>query len=188
MNIFSKALSGLFVLLLVVGCVQKEEEHTKTDKDKGTNFSKAVAVINGTEGNDVSGTVTFTKAEEGISISAELSGLAEGKHGFHIHQYGDCTAADGTSAGGHYAPDGDKHGSPTEDNSHDGDLGNIIANEEGDATLDITSSDIVMNGPKSIIGRGVVVHSGEDDFTSQPSGAAGARVACGVIGVANSSQ
>lgn len=186
MKLFTKVLSGFFALVLIAGCVQKDEEiHTENDNDSSTDFANAVASIYPTDGNEVSGTVTFTQGSDGIDINAEISGLSEGEHGFHIHQYGDCTAADGTSAGGHYAPDGDPHGSPEDANSHDGDLGNITADAEGNASMSTSSSDIVMNGAKSIIGRAVVIHSGADDFTSQPSGAAGSRVACGVIGIAN---
>ena len=186
MKLFTKVLSGLFALLLVIGCVQKQQSD-ETDTNE-TNFTKAIAMIHPIQDNTVSGHVTFTKDSTGIRVEADVTGFgAVEKHGFHIHEYGDCSAQDGTSAGGHYAPDGSQHGEPGP-NSHDGDLGNLVSTEEGNATLDITSTDITLNGPKSIIGRGIIIHSGADDFTSQPSGAAGSRIACGVIGVANSGQ
>lgn len=154
-----------------------------------TDFSEAVAVIHPTKGNEASGHVTLSRTTEGIRVQAQISGLSEGLHGFHIHEFGDCRAADGTSAGGHYGPDeGSKHGAPDDPDSHDGDLGNIEADPDGNASLDIASDDITLNGPKSVIGRGIVIHGGEDDLESQPSGAAGPRLACGVIGIANTGE
>lgn len=187
MKLLNIKIIGLIVLLgFITGCAQEMEQEETTQE---TDFTEAVAVIHPTEGNDATGVVTFSETEDGINIQAEISGLEEGLHGFHIHEFGDCRAEDGTSAGGHYAPDeGSEHGAPTDSNSHDGDLGNIEADEEGTATIDITSEDITMNGPKSILGRGVVIHSGEDDYESQPAGDAGSRVACGVIGHANPDQ
>lgn len=187
MKLFTFKLTGIAVLLLLLaGCAEQANEDATTDVEPATDFTEAVAVIHPTEGNEVTGTVTLSMVENGVNIQADISGLSEGLHGFHIHQYGDCRAADGTSAGGHYAPDeGSEHGAPTDPNSHDGDLGNIEADADSNATLNITSQDITMNGAKSIMGRGIVIHSGEDDYESQPSGAAGSRVACGVIGIAN---
>lgn len=166
--------------------MEPHQRDTARQPEPATDFSEAVAVIYPTEGNDVSGHVTLSRAGDGIHVMAEISGLSEGPHGFHIHEFGDCRAADGTSAGGHYAPDeGSKHGAPDDADSHDGDFGNIEADADGEATLALTSDDITMNGPKSIIGRSIVIHGGEDDLESQPSGAAGPRLACGVIGIAN---
>ncbi len=147
-------------------------------------FTKASAVLHGTEGNNVRGVVMFIRNENGVKVVAHLEGLAPGEHGFHIHEFGDCSAQDGASAGGHFNPEGKKHGSPDTKERHIGDLGNIIADEGGSARYERLDSLLSLNGPDSIIGRGVVVHADADDFTSQPSGAAGARVACGTIGVA----
>jgi Cu-Zn family superoxide dismutase len=149
-----------------------------------TNVERAVAVLHPTEGNDVSGTVVFTRTAEGVRIEATVDGLAPGKHGFHIHELGDCTAPDGTSAGGHYNPDGHPHAGPDQEPRHMGDLGNLEADQTGHATYQRVDSYVTLNGPHSIVGRGMIVHAGEDDLTSQPTGAAGARLACGVIGVA----
>ncbi|MFH5830793.1 superoxide dismutase family protein [Halalkalibaculum sp. DA3122] len=181
----------IIVAFVIAGCAQPQQQESaeeETTTAPSTNFTKAVAVVHPTEGNEVSGTVTFEQTAEGVQVTAELSGLEEGRHGFHIHQYGDCTASDGTSAGGHYNPAGNDHGAPTQDDRHMGDMGNIVADSEGNATIDYTDSVIELNGPDSIIGRGIVVHGGEDDLESQPSGAAGPRIGCGVIGIANTSQ
>jgi len=130
----------------------------------------------------VSGQVVFTQQADGVHISATFSGLTPGNHGFHIHQFGDCSAADGTSAGGHFNPHATDHGSPDGEMRHAGDLGNVEADAEGNASIDRVDSHLTLDGAGSIIGRGLIVHAGEDDLVSQPTGAAGPRVACGVIG------
>lgn len=191
-----KYINPLLVIIVLVifgsGCQQKtERQMPSTSSDtSGTvikdqeKITKAVAELHGTKGNNVTGEITFTKESDGIRIVADISGLKPGKHGFHIHEYGDCTADDGSSAGGHFNPDNVNHGSPTDSVRHVGDLGNIEAGQDGNAHLEITDSLMSFSGPHSIIGRGVVVHDGEDDLTSQPAGNAGPRVACGVIGIA----
>ncbi|PWN05474.1 superoxide dismutase family protein [Rhodohalobacter mucosus] len=156
------------------------------EEEPETMIEKAVAVIYPTEGNDIEGMVTFTQTEDGVRVQATVSGLVEQSlHGFHIHQYGDCRASDGTSAAGHFNPMDMPHGSPTDDDRHVGDLGNLPTNEEGVAEIDYTDDVVELNGPNSILGRGVIVHAGQDDLETQPTGAAGARLGCGVIGVAN---
>ncbi len=165
---------------------EQETEVTTVALDQDQTFQdveKAIAVLHPTEGNNVSGTVTFTRNGSSITVEAELEGLTPGKHGFHIHEKGDCSAADATSAGGHFNPDGSDHGGPADEERHVGDLGNIEAGEDGNATLTLEDSVISFSGANSIIGRAVVVHAGEDDLTSQPTGDAGGRLACGVIGV-----
>lgn len=143
---------------------------------------KAVAVLRSTKGNDVRGRIMLTEDDGSVRITGRIRGLTPGKHGFHIHEFGDVRAADGTSAGGHYSPHGNKHGGPQDKEHHAGDLGNIVANEDGVAVVDKTSADFKLH---FVVGRAIVVHGGADDFESQPSGDAGARVAVGVIGIAN---
>lgn len=187
------------VLLFAFGCAQQEtqnqdmqpepqmeqEANQQMASSSPTDYSKAVAVIHPTEGNEASGTVTFTATNDGVQVQAEIEGIEEGNHGFHIHQYGDCTAPDGTSAGGHYNPEDTEHAGPDADPRHVGDMGNIEANAEGLASKDYVDSKITLNGPNSIIGHGVIIHAGEDDLESQPTGDAGARLGCGVIGIGN---
>lgn len=174
---------AIAVLIIIAACNQTEEfpEMAEDIPD----IQKAVAVLHPTAGNDVSGLVTFTKTNGGIKIVAEVEGLAPGDHGFHIHQFGDCSADDGTSAGGHFDPQNMPHAGPEDDERHAGDLGNITADSMGQAYYERVDSMITFHGENSIIGRGVIVHKGKDDLVSQPTGAAGARVACGVIGVAS---
>ncbi len=132
----------------------------------------------------VSGTIEFARDGDRIHVTGKITGLDPGKHGFHVHQFGDLTNREtGKSAGGHFNPTDQPHGRRDADERHVGDLGNITANEDGVAEVDITDDVIRLNGPHSIIGRALIVHAMEDQFT-QPTGDAGSRVAGGVIGVA----
>ena len=115
------------------------------------------------------------------SIKAEVLGLTPGNHGFHIHEIGDCSDPAGKSAGGHFNPAMTDHGGHGAAVRHVGDLGNLEADETGKALLEVTDKMVDFEGANSIIGRSVIVHEKEDDLTSQPTGAAGARVACGII-------
>jgi Cu-Zn family superoxide dismutase len=146
--------------------------------------TKAVAVLAPTQGNSVSGNITFSKAEGGVKVAGRITGLAPGKHGFHVHEFGDCSAADGASAGGHFNPTSEPHGAPQDKQRHAGDLGNIEADGSGAAAVDYVDSRLSFEGPSSVLGRGVIVHANPDDFKTQPTGNAGGRVSCGVVGVA----
>jgi superoxide dismutase, Cu-Zn family len=146
--------------------------------------TKAIAVLHSASGSNVTGTVTFTKTGDSVEIIADVSGLTPGKHGFHIHEFGDCSAADATSAGGHFNPTHKAHGGPDATEHHMGDLGNLEADSSGKAHLTWKDKDMTMSGPNSIVGHAVIVHTNADDLKSQPVGNAGGRLACGVIGVA----
>jgi len=146
-------------------------------------ISQAVAVLHSAQGHNIDGTVTFQKTSNGVRILATIKGLTPGKHGFHIHAFGDCSASDFTSAGGHYNPDGYPHAGPASKKRHMGDLGNVTADADGEGHFEASNDYVALDGSRSVIGRAVIVHAGEDDLTSQPSGDAGARVACGVIGI-----
>lgn len=186
MTLFRKLSVSLLLVFFAAGCAQQQSEDQSLEEElEEGNFTQAVAVVHPTEGNEVTGTVTFEDVEDGVRVEGEFEGLSSGMHGFHIHEYGDCSANDGTSAGGHYNPTDNEHGAPDDDERHMGDMGNLEVNEGGSATIDYVDSMIELNGSNSIMGRGVVVHGGEDDFESQPSGDAGPRVGCGVVGVAN---
>jgi superoxide dismutase, Cu-Zn family len=153
----------------------------------GPEAARAVAVLLPTKGSKVEGTVTFTRGEKGIRVQADVSGLAPGKHGFHIHEFGDSSSPDGMAAGGHFNPHKMEHGAPTAEKRHVGDLGNLEADSAGHATLDLVDPALSFSGSSSILGRGVVVHEKPDDF-GQPTGNAGGRVAVGVIGVAKDAK
>ncbi len=150
--------------------------------------TKAVALLHPTAGNSVEGRVAFTQAEDGVKVAVSLRGLTPGKHGFHIHEFGDCSAADGTSAGGHFNPAGEPHAGPGDAKRHMGDLGNVEADASGAVTHEYTDKRASLTGEHSILGRGVIVHAKADDMKTQPTGDAGARQACGVIGVVDPSK
>jgi superoxide dismutase, Cu-Zn family len=145
---------------------------------------KAVAVLHAASGSHVTGTVTFTKIDDGVRVVADVEGLTPGEHGFHIHEFGDCSAADATSAGGHFNPAKHPHAGPDAEMRHEGDLGNLIADASGKAHYGRVDKELKLAGEHSILGRSVIVHEKVDDFKTQPTGNAGARVACGVIGAA----
>jgi Cu-Zn family superoxide dismutase len=147
----------------------------------------AVAEISPTEGHDTAGTVEFSAEGDTVRLEGRITGLEPGAHGLHIHANGDCSAPDASSAGGHYSPDDDPHGSPRDlpDKHHVGDLGNIVAGEDGTADVVAEDPEMQLSGPESVIGKAVIVHEGRDDLESQPSGDAGARVGCGVIRMAS---
>ena len=175
------AATALGSLALYAGCAPQENIEIH---EHGESITQAVAVMSPTEGSEARGVVTFTLTDAGISVVADLVGLEPGPHGFHIHEFGDCSASDGTSAGGHFNPEGTEHAAPGDSPRHVGDLGNITADDAGVVHHEFADTHITFTGPNSIVGRGVIVHAGEDDLTSQPTGAAGARVACGVVGIA----
>lgn len=169
--------------LFVTGCASNaQDREVATTKPTGQKARPmAVAMLSPTQGNDVKGQVTFLEETQGVRVTANITGLTPGKHGFHIHEKGDCSASDATSAGGHWNPTGMKHGGPTSGEHHLGDLGNITANEEGVARFERVFPFLSFTGQNTFLGKAVIVHQGVDDLESQPSGDAGARVACGVI-------
>jgi Cu-Zn family superoxide dismutase len=145
----------------------------------------AVAVVHPLGENKVKGKVTFTQKEGGVEIVAELTGLTPGEHGFHVHEFGDCSMADGKCAGGHFNPTGAPHGGPDSAERHAGDLGNIKAGADGKATYKRLDKMVSLNGRNSVIGRSVIIHAKADDLKTQPSGDAGDRIGCGTIGIAD---
>jgi superoxide dismutase, Cu-Zn family len=142
----------------------------------------AVAVLEPTKGNSTTGTVTFTQKGDKVTVVAKVSGLSPGQHGFHIHEKGDCSSGDGMSAGGHFNPFGKPHGNPSAPDHHAGDMPMLEANSSSNAllTADLDVATIG-GGAADIVGKAVIVHKDPDDFTTQPTGNSGARVACGVI-------
>ncbi len=148
-------------------------------------FREAIAVISPASGSSCKGAVKFVQDGAMVKVIADLEGLApSSKHGFHIHEFGDCSAPDATSAGSHFDAEGTKHhGRPDESMKHSGDLGNVESDATGNAHYEITVQGISIAGEHApILGRGVIVHAKPDDF-GQPVGNAGGRIGCGVIGI-----
>ena len=158
------------LLLLVIAC---------TDKSK-----KAIAIIQPKSNSTITGKVTFNEKNGIVKMEATITNALEGNHAIHIHAEGDCSAPDGKSAGGHWNPTNQSHGKWEKQPFHIGDIGNIVIAADGKGTI-TRETDLWCIGcddeTKNIIGKAIIIHQGPDDFTSQPAGAAGARIGCGVI-------
>jgi superoxide dismutase, Cu-Zn family len=142
----------------------------------------ATATVAPTAGNTAKGMVTFTQKGDKVTVTAQLSGLTPGGHGFHVHEKGDCSAPDATSAGGHFNPTGKQHGDPTAPDHHAGDMPMLQADASGNASLTVDVAGLTIgSGGTDIVGKSVVIHKDADDFKTQPAGNSGPRLACGVI-------
>src|SRR4029078_7554738 len=142
--------------------------------------TKATAKLEPKSGSKVTGTITFTKSGDDVEVTGDIENLKPGKHGFHLHEKGDCSAADAASAGAHFNPTKQHHGGPMTAEHHTGDLGNIEADASGKAHIQWKGK-MSLSGADSIVGKSVVVHEKEDDLKTDPSGNSGARIACGGI-------
>jgi superoxide dismutase, Cu-Zn family len=174
-------LFGVALFLTGGSILVAQEGHVMHQK---LSVKRAIAVITAAKGGSVSGVVKFEEVEKGLHVVADLTGLKNGKHGFHIHEFGDISSGDGSSAGGHFNPMQMPHSMPTDKHRHAGDMGNITADENGNAHLDYIDPVMKLNGKYSIIGHAVIIHAGEDDFKTQPTGNSGAREGYGVVGIA----
>lgn len=176
-------LSHFAVMALFVAACDKEPAPTTPPADEPEAPGAAATVtIQGAEGTEVAGTLTLTPTEGGLKVAGKITGLPIGSHGFHIHETGDCSSPDFTSAGGHFNPTDVEHGALGPD-THYGDMGNIAADDIGEVAIDTVVPSVSLNSADTgnVIGRAVIIHAQADDLTSQPSGAAGARIGCGVI-------
>ncbi|WP_295842184.1 superoxide dismutase family protein [uncultured Xanthomonas sp.] len=145
---------------------------------------QAQAVLAPASGSLVSGKLSLVAAPGGVRITGTLGGLQPNhSFAFHVHERGDCSAADASSAGGHFNPLGAPHGRAGSGPHHAGDMDNLNANADGTAQIDVLLHGVVLGGgaANDIVGRALVAHADPDDYRSQPAGNAGARVACGVI-------
>lgn len=184
MNRLKLAACAALGFVLLTGICVAATRKSKETKAVTAEVAKVVAVLNPTDGNKVRGLVTFTKEGDKVKVVADIEGLTPGKHGFHIHEFGDCSAKDGASAGGHFNPQASQHAAHESSPRHVGDLGNIEAAADGKVHVELTDSMLKFDGLNSIIGRGVIVHAQADDLKSQPAGNAGPRQACAAIGLA----
>src|SRR5262245_60117497 len=143
----------------------------------------ALAIIESKSDSKVTGKAIFTQQPSGQTrVEVTISGATPGSHGLHIHEKGDCSAPDATSAGGHFNAAGNPHAAPTDVKRHNGDLGNIEIGKEGTGKLVITSDMLtVTKGPNCVVGKSVIFHEKTDDLKTQPTGNAGARWGCGVV-------
>jgi len=160
-----------------------------TSNDHGAGHGKglsASAKLEAKSGSSVSGMAHFQEVKGGVLVTIDVSGAPAGWHAVHVHEKGDCSAADGTSAGGHFNPSAMDHGSPHASAHHAGDLGNMLVQADGTGHHAIFMHELsVAPGDHSVVGRGIIMHADADDLVSQPTGAAGGRIACGEIKAAN---
>lgn len=178
------ALIAIATAVFLVACGTTPEP--KTAAPAQSTARQAVVNLASASGSLVSGKVTVMPMAGGVHLTGTVGGLpANSTHGFHIHEKGDCSAADASSAGPHFNPSAAPHGKAESGAHHAGDMDNVVANAEGVVNLDIHVNGVTLGGgaTNDIAGRALVVHAAPDDYTSQPAGNAGARVACGVITV-----
>lgn len=161
-------------LVAVSGCDHLRHWMSKTPA--------ATATVLPASGSEVKGQLKLTEHDGKVVVSGKITGLTPGEHGLHVHEKGNCTAPDASSAGPHFNPTGAQHGGLSGQERHGGDLGNITANAAGIAEFTASVQGVTLEaGPNSLIGRAIVVHASPDDLKTQPSGNSGARVGCGLI-------
>jgi Cu-Zn family superoxide dismutase len=179
------ALAGSLVVL--AGCSSTPPESSAAPvAPAASTAQQAVAVLASASGSRVSGKLTMAPMGDGVHISGEIGGLPpNAPSGFHVHEKGDCSAVDASSAGAHFNPAGSQHGRAGTAVHHAGDMDNVVADASGVARVNVHLLGVTLGGggPNDIAGRAVIVHAAPDDYQTQPTGNAGARVACGVIKV-----
>jgi Cu-Zn family superoxide dismutase len=188
------SLSTIATVLALAGCAGTGEHRTgspvaaqDTPAPATTSTStvaSASANLAAASGSLASGQLKLMPMSGGVHVTGTVGGLKpNGTHGFHIHEKGDCSAVDASSAGGHFNPAAKPHGRMTNPQHHAGDNDNLVANAEGVATVNAHFSGVLLGGggANDVVGKAVVVHADPDDYTSQPAGNAGSRIACGVI-------
>ncbi len=183
-----------FLSIAVFSCKGEKKEATdqedttetveKKEKEEDQTITLSFTLEPKSDSN-VSGKVTFTESEGMVNMVADLTGLSEGEHAIHIHEKADCSSADGKSTGGHWNPTMEPHGKwGVKEGYHKGDIGNFKVDADGTGSITFATNEWCIgcdDDKKNIVGKAIIVHQGTDDFTSQPSGAAGSRVSCGGI-------
>jgi Cu-Zn family superoxide dismutase len=172
--VFASGLAAAAAIALVAACAS-----TATPPAG----AQAKATIEPRSGSNVRGWATFTeRSTGGVQVVVHIENAPPGSHGLHVHEKGDCSAPDASSAGGHFNPGGMPHAGPTETQRHAGDLGNITVESNGTGHLELVSDLLtVQPGPNSVVGKAVIFHEKTDDLTTQPTGDAGGRTGCGVV-------
>lgn len=168
------------VTVLLGGCAPMRSHHGMMGPGAGP---MAAAKLEATRGNSANGKVMFHQMGERVMMHARVQGLNPGQeHGFHIHEMGDCSSGDGMGTGGHFNPGGKPHGSHGQADRHAGDLPSLKADAQGRAEVKVLLEGVAVGSSAAdIVGKGLIVHAMPDDFTTQPTGNSGARIACAVI-------
>ena len=182
-SILSITVSFLLLIGIPIALTSCERIQNQVGVPSTPSAKQAIATIGPTSDSSVTGMAVFTQNGDQITLTIEIQNASPGIHAVHIHENGDCSAPDGTSAGGHWNPTGVAHGKWGEGEFHLGDIGNITVGEDGTGSIELTTDlwEIGTGSDIDVVGKGIIVHAGADDFISQPSGAAGARIGCGVI-------
>ena len=186
-----------FASVALIGCKnenkEKDDQNTSEDTEMNSEMDengedevkKVTVTLEPKSDSDLEGEVVFTEEDGEVSMTAIISGLPEGQHAIHIHETADCSAADGSSEGGHWNPTFEQHGKWGDDEGyHKGDIGNFDVDENGNGTINMTTDEWCIgcgDEEKDIIGKAIIVHDGVDDYVSQPAGDAGNRIGCGII-------
>lgn len=184
-----------FIIVTAIACKENKKETTEIEEvveleveelvDEVTPEKTITITLSPKSESNAQGTLTFTEKDGMVTLEGKVTGLEPGSHGIHIHEKADCTSPDGKSAGGHWNPTGQPHGSWGDAAGfHKGDIGNIEIGENGEGAITLTTDEWCIgcsDETKNIIGKGIIVHLDPDDFTSQPSGNAGARIGCAGI-------
>ncbi len=186
-RLLTLAIPALVSLAITAGCESAAKQDAGAGGDGKTavaNVTPAKAASTQPSWGSPSGTVTFTQSGANkVKVAYDLKGLTPGKHGFHVHEKGDLSSPDLSSAGAHFNPENKTHGGLHGEKRHVGDLGNIRSNAQGVARVDITMENATLQGTNAIAGRSILVHAKADDLKSDPSGNSGGRIAGGVIEV-----
>ncbi len=168
--------------LIAAGCSSTPTSTTTTTAAPPAG-AQAKATIEPRSGSNVSGWATFTdRSTGGVAVVVHIENAPPGLHGLHVHEKGDCSAADASSAGGHFNPGENPHAGPTDMHRHAGDLGNITIEANGTGHLELVTDLLTVKpGPNSVAGKAVIFHEKADDMQTQPTGNAGGRLGCGVV-------
>ncbi|MDN3723717.1 superoxide dismutase family protein [Aequorivita sp. SDUM287046] len=189
---------GLFAVMAFIGCKNEKKEINNMDglndtiqtnsatQQEGMNQAKTLSVpMESKSGSAVQGEAYFSEENGVVTFEAKFSGLKPGTHAIHLHEKADCSAADATSAGGHWNPTHAKHGKWGDaEGYHKGDIGNFEVADDGSGRISMKTDEWCIgcgDENKDILGKAVIVHEGKDDFTTQPTGDAGGRLSCGGI-------
>ncbi|HEY7820053.1 MAG TPA: superoxide dismutase family protein [Vicinamibacteria bacterium] len=185
-------LLSIAFLLLFAGCrpdgdlIDTDAEDKLSRREEGR--ESAVARIEGKSGSSLNGDARFTETGGGVRVVVSIEGAPPGPLAVHLHETGDCSAPDASTAGGHWNPEGEPHGRRGSESFHAGDIGNIEVGSDGKGTIQIVAENWKLDdaaGEQDPLGKAVVIHAGRDDFETQPDGAAGTRIGCGVIELAS---
>ena len=178
------AIGCALALAAALGCGSSPEEGGARDaQGEKREVKKAIAWVNPRSDSELAGSAIFIRSGENIELQVSVEQAPAGSHAVHIHENGDCSAADASSAGGHWNPTTEDHGKWGESPHHLGDLGNLEVDENGEGSLSLTTDRWSMGTGEAndILEKAVIVHAAADDFETQPTGNAGGRIGCGVI-------